>query len=82
MAVVLVSPAALSSAAQAAAAPAGDESAKRIGVLALAGAISAVGQTPELSTPLPFTNTSLADVLHLDASLTESFDEALQGADL
>ncbi|RYC14574.1 hypothetical protein [Nocardioides zhouii] len=82
MTVVLVSPAALSSAAQAAAAPADGESAKRIGVLALAGAISAVGQTPQLTTPLPFTDTSLADVLGLDASLTESFDEALQGTNL
>ena len=80
--IVVGSPVLMSPAAQAGAAPADSQSAKRIGVLALAGAISAVGQTPELSAPLPFTNTSLADVLSLDASLTSSFDAALQGTDL
>ena len=62
--------------------PPDDESALRIGVLALAGAISAVGQTPELATPLPFTTTSLADVLGLDESLTRNLEAALQGTDL
>ena len=58
------------------------ESSRRIGVLALAGAISAVGQTPELTTPLPFTTTSLADVLRLDERLTADLTAALAGADL
>ena len=65
-----------------AALPPDDESTLRIGVLALTGAISAVGQTPELATPLPFTTTSLSDVLGLDQSLTRNFEEALQGTDL
>ncbi|HYH34661.1 MAG TPA: calcium-binding protein [Nocardioides sp.] len=62
--------------------PAGDESSLRIGVLALAGAISAVGQTPELATPLPFTTSSLADVLELDESLTTDLAAAMNGTDL
>src|SRR6476620_8604801 len=57
------------------------ESTRRLGVIALASAISAVGQTPELSTPLPFTTTSLADVLALDAQLTTNLDAALSGED-
>ena len=63
-------------------APADDETNLRIGVIALTGAISAVGQTAELSTPLPFTTTSAADVLGLDASLAGSLQQALQGTDL
>ena len=59
-----------------------DKSSLRIGVVALAGAISAVGQTPELSTPLPFTTSSLADVLQLDENLTAGLEEALTGTDL
>ncbi len=59
-----------------------DASNLRIGVLALAGAISAVGQTPELSTPLPFTTTSLADVLELDEQLTANLTSALAGRNL
>ena len=74
----VISPAADASAPAAA----DDASNLRIGVLALAGAISAVGQTPELSTPLPFTTTSLADVLQLDEQLTENLTAALAGRDL
>src|SRR5689334_11142894 len=59
----------------------GAESTRRQGVIALASAISAVGQTPELSTPLPFTTTSLADVLDLDQKLTTNLDDALSGED-
>ncbi|MDO9455448.1 calcium-binding protein [Nocardioides sp.] len=66
----------------AAAAPDDDASARRIGVIALTSAISAVGQTPELSTPLPFTTTALADVLGLDKSLAGSLQQALLGTDL
>ena len=62
---VLGSPA-INPVAHAAAPEENDASNLRIGVLALAGAISAVGQTPELSTPLPFTTTSLAVGLVLD----------------
>ena len=51
-------------------------------MLALAGAISAVGQTPELTTPLPFTTTSLADVLQLDERLTADLTAAMTGTDL
>src|SRR4051812_19830893 len=73
----------LSPAAQAAADPEdSDQSSLRIGVLALAGAISAVGQTPALSTPLPFTNSNLAGVLQLDEKLTAGLAEAMTGADL
>ena len=70
------------SAAYSAPPPVSDESALRIGVVALAGAVSAVGQTPELATRLPFTTTSLADVLGLDESLTANLVNALQGTDL
>ena len=54
----------------------------RIGVLALADAIAAVGQTPELAEPLPFTRTSLADVLQLDDVLSDKLTDALGGNDL
>ncbi len=57
------------------------ESTRRLGVIALASAISAVGQTPELSTALPFTTTTLADVLDLDEQLTSNLDAALSGQD-
>ncbi|MFC5010397.1 beta strand repeat-containing protein [Nocardioides plantarum] len=59
-----------------------DASALRVGVLALTGSISAIGQTPELATPLPFTTSSLADVLDLDQSLTKNVADALEQADL
>ncbi|MGK2876297.1 MAG: hypothetical protein ACSLEW_11765 [Nocardioides sp.] len=58
-----------------------DSSAMRVGVLTLAGAISAVGQTPELATALPYTTSSLADILRLDASLAEGIDDALSQGD-
>uniref|UniRef100_UPI003561BEBE hypothetical protein n=1 Tax=Nocardioides sp. TaxID=35761 RepID=UPI003561BEBE len=74
------SPALTPAAAQAVAPPPNDESALRIGVVALASAISAVGQTPELATRLPFTTTSVGEALGLDASLTSNLVTALQGA--
>lgn len=74
----VVSPAA------AAPAPQADGSAMRTGVLAIAGAIAAVGQTPELSTPLPFATTSVADLLELDVNLATGVEHALEngGTDL
>ncbi len=63
-------------------APATDESTLRAGVIAIAGAISAVGQIPELSTPLPFTTRSTADLLGLDSSLAASLQQALANTDL
>jgi hypothetical protein len=78
---LLGSPVVMSPAAEAAAL-ADDGSTKRVGVLALAGAISAVGQTEELGAPLPLSNTSLAQVLQLDEKLTEDLASALAGADL
>ena len=57
-------------------------SALRVGVLALVASIAAVGQTPALATDLPFTTTSLADVLDLDRTLSENVADALQGTDL
>ncbi|HET6627194.1 MAG TPA: hypothetical protein VFG63_12470 [Nocardioidaceae bacterium] len=57
-------------------------SAMRIGVLALADAIAAVGRTPELAEPMPFTRTSAADVLQLDDVVTQSLLDALAGNDL
>ena len=59
-----------------------DASALRVGVLALVASIAAVGQTPALATALPFTTTSLADVLGLDRTLSENLADALQGTDL
>ena len=59
-----------------------DASALRVGVLALVASIAAVGQTPALATDLPFTTTSLADVLDLDRTLSENVADALQGTDL
>ena len=53
-----------------------------MGVLALAGAIAAVGRTPELAGTLPFTRTSVADVLRLDDVVTSDLTEALAGTDL
>ncbi len=49
----------------------------RIGVLALADAISAVGKTPELVEPLPFTRTSPAYLLDLDNVLSGKLTDAL-----
>ena len=63
-------------------AAAADESLRRLGVLAVASAISAVGQTPELATPLPFTNTSLAGVLQLEEQLAAGVAANLAGNDL
>ena len=54
----------------------------RIGVLALADAIAAVGQTPELAEPLPFTRTSLAQVLDLDDMVTATLIDELAGGSL
>lgn len=76
------SPAIAAPPAAAAPAPADDASALRIGVVAVTSAISAIGQTPELSTPLPFATTSLADVLGLDESLASHLQQALLGTDL
>jgi hypothetical protein len=54
----------------------------RVGVLALAGAIAAVGRTPELAGTLPFTRTSVADVLRLDDVVTSDLTDALAGSSL
>src|SRR5680860_1322988 len=59
-----------------------EASAVRIGVLALAGAIAAVGRTPELAEPLPFTRTSVADVLQLDDVVNDALVDAMAGEDL
>lgn len=67
------------SAAPAAAAPVSDATAMRQGVIALAGAISAVGQTPQLASRLPLTTVSPADVLDLEGTLVEGVDAALSG---
>ena len=58
--------------------PAGESSDLRIGVLALADAIAAVGQTPELAEPLPYTRTSLAHVLNLDDVVVAELVDALE----
>ncbi|GAA4668492.1 calcium-binding protein [Nocardioides nanhaiensis] len=63
----------------AAAAPVSDATAMRQGVIALAGAISAVGQTPQLASRLPLTTVSPADVLDLEGTLVEGVDAALSG---
>ena len=71
------------STATAAPGPAASESSDvRVGVLALAGAIAAVGRTPQLAGTLPFTRTSVADVLRLDDVVTSDLTEALAGTDL
>ena len=71
------------STATAAPGPAASESSDvRVGVLALAGAIAAVGRTPELAGTLPFTRTSVADVLRLDDVVTSDLTDALAGTDL
>jgi len=54
----------------------------RIGVLALANAIAAVGRTPELATPLPYTRTSPAQALDLDNVLSSELTTALNGTSL
>ena len=65
--------------APASATPPPDESSDmRIGVLALADAIAAVGQTPELAEPLPYTRTSLAQVLNLDDVVVAQLVDALE----
>ncbi|SDD29799.1 calcium-binding protein [Nocardioides lianchengensis] len=68
----------VTSPAAAAPAPQADGSAMRTGVLAIAGAISAVGQTPELATALPFAPTSVAELLDLDANLAKGVERALE----
>ncbi len=79
---LLVTPALSSAASAEEPAAAADESLRRLGVLAVASAISAVGQTPELATPLPFTNTSLAGVLQLEEQLAAGVAANLTGNDL
>ena len=74
-----VTPAAATAAPGTAAAESSDV---RVGVLALAGAIAAVGRTPELAGTLPFTRTSVADVLRLDDVVTSDLTDALAGTDL
>ena len=59
-----------------------ESSALRVGVLALANTIAAVGQTPELAEPLPFTRTSAAHLLALDDVLSDKLVTALQGTSL
>ena len=61
------------------AAPVSDATAMRQGIIALAGAISAVGQTPQLASRLPLTTVSPADVLDLEGTLVEGVDAALTG---
>ncbi|MCH7659019.1 MAG: hypothetical protein IH933_00010, partial [Euryarchaeota archaeon] len=61
---------------------AGETSALRIGVLALADTIAALGRHPQLAEPLPFTNTSIADVLGLDDVVSDDLITALAGTDL
>src|SRR6476620_8368628 len=78
---ILGSPVVSSSLGSAAHAADDSETSRRLGVIALASAISAVGQTPELSTPLPFTQTSAADVLDLDDQLTSNLTAAISGND-
>lgn len=58
------------------------ESDLRIGVLAVADAIAAMGRTPELAEPLPYTRTSLAQVLRLDDVVTQELIDAMAGTDL
>ncbi|GAA2114818.1 hypothetical protein GCM10009843_03560 [Nocardioides bigeumensis] len=60
-----------------AAGPTDESSELRIGVLALADAIAALGQTPELAAPLPYTRTSLANVLQLDQVVVADLVDAL-----
>lgn len=76
------SPAMAGTAAAFAPPPPDDQSALRIGVVAVTSAVSAIGQTPELADPLPFSTTSLADVLGLDESLASNLQQALLGTDL
>jgi hypothetical protein len=63
-------------------AEAGEASALRIGVLALADTIAALGRHPELAEPLPFTSTSIANALRLDDVVSNALIQAMAGTDL